>query len=277
MRFVFIAWDLQQEKNPDSGATPYLQTLKSFLSNGCSRMSITDNTTVEFQYKKILSKKRKSQGTHGMLWNLFTWCYVLTSNPIYVQAICRWSASRNGVHLNCQKKLPARLFHRLDTTSGAYTLRGIGCNLSPGDAVQFLFFFSLDTTRYIFKRDQRWSASEAYRECRSSSEARSWTPARTACTGSTWGSPAHRPALKHINFLINFTKDARLRHNYGVGVFNTFFLSTEYIQSGNGRFLAHIPSWWKISPASWWWGVHAHPPFPIFTITYKVAVYTDKK
>jgi hypothetical protein len=30
----------------------------------------------------------------------------------------------------------------------------------------------------------------------------------------------------------------------------------------------------KISPGWWGWGVHAHPPpFAIFTITYKVAVY----
>ncbi len=29
----------------------------------------------------------------------------------------------------------------------------------------------------------------------------------------------------------------------------------------------------KISLVWWGWGVHAHPPFTIFTITYKVAVY----
>ncbi len=43
---------------------------------------------------------------------------------------------------------------------------------------------------------------------------------------------------------------------------NVFFyfviITTEYTQSGNGCFLAYIPSWWKI--------------FPIFTIMYRCSV-----
>jgi hypothetical protein len=91
------------------------------------------------------------------------------------------------------------------------------------------------------------SASASYRACRSSSGARSWTPARTACTGSTWGSPAHRPALKHRNFQVNFTKAGRLRHNYGVGIFNTF-LCSQSTQSGNGHFLATFNHSGKLAP-----------------------------
>ncbi len=34
---------------------------------------------------------------------------------------------------------------------------------------------------------------------------------------------------------------------------------TEHTQSGNGRFLAYIPSWWKNSPCWWGWGADAHP------------------
>ncbi len=47
-------------------------------------------------------------------------------------------------------------------------------------------------------------------------------------------------------------------------------------QSGDGWFLAFIPSWWrKISPGWWGWegGGARPPPFTLFTITYKVAVY----
>ncbi len=44
----------------------------------------------------------------------------------------------------------------------------------------------------------------------------------------------------------------------------------EYTQSGNGRFLAYIPS--KNQPWLVRVGVHSPPPFTIFTITYKVSV-----
>ncbi len=40
--------------------------------------------------------------------------------------------------------------------------------------------------------------------------------------------------------------------------------STEYTQSGNGRFLAYIPSWWKISPAWWGWGCTPIPLHSFF-------------
>jgi hypothetical protein len=36
-------------------------------------------------------------------------------------------------------------------------------------------------------------------------------------------------------------------------------LTTEYTQSGNRRSLAYIPSWLKISPGRWAWGVDVHP------------------
>ncbi len=42
----------------------------------------------------------------------------------------------------------------------------------------------------------------------------------------------------------------------------TYHRVWEYTQSGDGRFLAFIPSWWKISPGWSGWGgggVHAHP------------------
>jgi hypothetical protein len=50
---------------------------------------------------------------------------------------------------------------------------------------------------------------------------------------------------------------------------------TEYTQSGNGWFLAYIPSWWKNQPWLVRVGLYAHPlsRFTLFTITYKVAVY----
>jgi hypothetical protein len=147
------------------------------------------------------------------------------------------------------------MFHRVDTTSGANTFRGIGCYLSPGDTIHFYpFLFLLDTT--LLKIDKRWPASEAYRACRSSSGARSWTPARTACTGSTWGSPAHSSQLSITGtFKWNLQKLRACVTNYGVGIFNTFFCSQ------STRWVAYIPSWWKISPAWWGWGVHTHPLF----------------
>ncbi len=49
----------------------------------------------------------------------------------------------------------------------------------------------------------------------------------------------------------------------------------QYTQSGNGRFLAYIPSWWKNQP----WLVRVRgarpPPFTLVTITYKVVVYAS--
>ncbi len=51
--------------------------------------------------------------------------------------------------------------------------------------------------------------------------------------------------------------------------------TTEYTQRGNCRFLAYIPSWWKNQP----WLVRVRgggarpPPFTLFTIMYKVAVF----
>jgi hypothetical protein len=50
--------------------------------------------------------------------------------------------------------------------------------------------------------------------------------------------------------------------------------STEYTQSGNGRFLAYIPSLWKNQPWLVRVGSARPPPFTLFTFTYKVAVYT---
>ncbi len=51
-------------------------------------------------------------------------------------------------------------------------------------------------------------------------------------------------------------------------------MATEYTQSDNCRFLAHIPSWWKNQ--LWSVGVRGArpPPFSLFTITNKDAVYT---
>jgi hypothetical protein len=53
---------------------------------------------------------------------------------------------------------------------------------------------------------------------------------------------------------------------------------TEYTQSGNGRFLASILSWWKISALAGKGGGWTPTPFhsTVFTITYKVAVYAEK-
>ncbi len=163
-RFDFIAWDLQQEKNPDSGATPFLQIFKSFLRNGCSRMSITDTTKIfrisflcfsdpdlflcpkqwNFNQKNSFKKTKFTRNTRNAL---KSFRLMLCSNPRHVQSICRWSASRNGVPLNCQKKMPARMFHRVDTSSGSNNFREesvaffhlvILYNFYP-------FFFSLDT------------------------------------------------------------------------------------------------------------------------------------
>ncbi len=50
-------------------------------------------------------------------------------------------------------------------------------------------------------------------------------------------------------------------------------ISTEYTQSGNGFFLASIPSWRKTSPGWVRVGGARPPAFTLFTITYKVAVY----
>ncbi len=50
------------------------------------------------------------------------------------------------------------------------------------------------------------------------------------------------------------------------------FCSTGYTQSGNGRFLTYIPSWWKNLPRLVRAGDARPPPFTVFTITYKVAV-----
>jgi hypothetical protein len=39
---------------------------------------------------------------------------------------------------------------------------------------------------------------------------------------------------------------------------------TEYTQSGNGHFMAYIPSWWKNQPSLVRWGMHA----PLFHYIY---------
>jgi hypothetical protein len=49
--------------------------------------------------------------------------------------------------------------------------------------------------------------------------------------------------------------------------------TTEYIQSGNGRFLAYIPSRYKNLPRLVRVGGAHPPPFKIFTSTFKVALY----
>ncbi len=41
------------------------------------------------------------------------------------------------------------------------------------------------------------------------------------------------------------------------GLFSVY--TTEYTQSGNGRFLVYIPSWWKKILGLLGWGMHAHP------------------
>ncbi len=50
-------------------------------------------------------------------------------------------------------------------------------------------------------------------------------------------------------------------------------VSTEYTQSGNGRFLSYIPSWWKNLPRLGRVGGARPPPFTKVTFMYKVAVY----
>ncbi len=62
-------------------------------------------------------------------------------------------------------------------------------------------------------------------------------------------------------FRFNFSNEDILCRPAGkrIGV----IAATEYTQSGNGHFLAYIPSWWKISPA--WWGVEgARPPLSLY-------------
>ncbi len=48
---------------------------------------------------------------------------------------------------------------------------------------------------------------------------------------------------------------------------------TEYTQSGNARYLPHIPSWWTNQPWLVRVGCTRPHPFTLFTIMYKVAVY----
>jgi hypothetical protein len=49
--------------------------------------------------------------------------------------------------------------------------------------------------------------------------------------------------------------------------------TTEYPKSGNGHFLAYIPSCWKNQPSLVRVGGASPPPFTIYTIKYKVAMY----
>jgi len=49
--------------------------------------------------------------------------------------------------------------------------------------------------------------------------------------------------------------------------------ATEYTQSGNGRYLAHIPLRWKNEPRLARVESERPPPFTVVTITYTVAVY----
>ncbi len=50
-------------------------------------------------------------------------------------------------------------------------------------------------------------------------------------------------------------------------------IPSEYTQSGDCRFLAYIPSWWKNQPWLVRGGGWRPTPFQLITFTYKVAVY----
>ncbi len=74
--------------------------------------------------------------------------------------------------------------------------------------------------------------------------------------------------------LYNVRRGLTRRRKGGEGDEYRQVLFPQSTQSGNGHFLAYIPSWWK----NWWgWGGARPPPFTISTITYKAVVYAPAK
>jgi hypothetical protein len=59
--------------------------------------------------------------------------------------------------------------------------------------------------------------------------------------------------------LLDHNRWATFQHSSLLKMCCICVITTEYTQSGNGLFLASIPSWWKTSPGWVRWGVHAHP------------------
>ncbi len=60
---------------------------------------------------------------------------------------------------------------------------------------------------------------------------------------------------------------------WSIGQTSLYYLYHRVHESGNGRFLAYIPSRLKNQPSLVRVGGARPPPFTLFTITYKIAVY----
>ncbi len=80
-----------------------------------------------------------------------------------------------------------------------------------------------------------------------------------------------------LGFCPNYVQEFGLRmpgHNTNTGDLpNNLGDPTEYAQSGNSRFLAYIPSWWKNLAWLGRVGGSRQPSFTLFPIMYKVVVY----
>jgi hypothetical protein len=77
-----------------------------------------------------------------------------------------------------------------------------------------------------------------------------------------FASKSRRPIDAHLHLFV-----VRLE------LLKSIVTTTEYTQSGNGHFLAYIPSCWKNQPSLVRVGGASPPPFTIYTIKYKVAMY----